>query len=76
MKGYFVWSLMDVYELLGAYKISFGLYYVDLNDPSLERQPKLSAQWYSNFLHRRTIDPKLIIELEKNSLMSSLHNVI
>ncbi|KAI9093605.1 hypothetical protein K1719_027054 [Acacia pycnantha] len=76
VKGYFVWSLLDVYELLGGYEISFGLYYVDLNDQNLRRQPKLSAEWYSNFLHGRTIDSTLIIELKKNASMPSLHNVI
>ncbi|XP_054789015.1 beta-glucosidase 11-like [Prosopis cineraria] len=76
VKGYFVWSLLDLYELLGGYKISYGLYYVDLNDRELRRQPKLSAKWYANFLHRRTIDPKVIIELKKNAPMPSLHNVI
>ncbi|KAL9685858.1 hypothetical protein QQ045_023312 [Rhodiola kirilowii] len=49
-KGYFVWSLLDMVELLSGYKTSFGLYYIDFNDPDLARYPKLSAHWYSNFL--------------------------
>ncbi|MED6155517.1 glycosyl hydrolase 1 [Stylosanthes scabra] len=50
IKGYFVWSFMDVFELLDGYESSFGLYYVDRNDPELKRYPKLSAKWYSKFL--------------------------
>ncbi|XP_048503843.1 putative beta-glucosidase 6 isoform X3 [Beta vulgaris subsp. vulgaris] len=48
--GYFVWSLMDVYELLFGFDYTFGLYYVDFNDPNLTRHSKLSQKWYSGFL--------------------------
>ena len=50
MKGYFVWSFLDVFELLAGYYLRYGLYHVDFKDPELPRQPKLSAQWYSKFL--------------------------
>ncbi|CAE5956375.1 unnamed protein product [Arabidopsis arenosa] len=50
VKGYFQWSLMDVFELFGGYEKSFGLFYVDFKDPHLKRSPKLSAHWYSSFL--------------------------
>ncbi|RVW54524.1 Beta-glucosidase 11 [Vitis vinifera] len=42
-KGYFIWSFLDVLELLDGYESSYGLYYVDLDDPDLKRYPKLSA---------------------------------
>lgn len=50
MKGYFVWSFLDVFELMAGYYSRYGLYHVDFKDPELPRQPKLSAQWYSKFL--------------------------
>ncbi|CAH2039080.1 unnamed protein product [Thlaspi arvense] len=50
VKGYFQWSLMDLFELLGGYNMSYGLYYVEFKDPDLKRYPKLSAHWYSSFL--------------------------
>ncbi|KAJ1402352.1 Glycosyl hydrolases family 1, N-terminal conserved site [Sesbania bispinosa] len=50
VKGYFAWSFMDLFELLDGYRSSFGLYYVDREDPELKRYPKLSAKWYSRFL--------------------------
>ncbi|XP_043708508.1 beta-glucosidase 22-like isoform X1 [Telopea speciosissima] len=53
VKGYFTWSFLDVYELFYGYQSSYGLYYVDFNSPDLERYPKLSAHWYSNFLKGR-----------------------
>nr|GFA86386.1 beta-glucosidase 11-like isoform X2 [Tanacetum cinerariifolium] len=34
-KGYFVWSFMDVFELLGGYDTGFGLYHLDLDDKNL-----------------------------------------
>ncbi|XP_031485985.1 beta-glucosidase 22-like isoform X2 [Nymphaea colorata] len=51
-RGYFVWSLIDVFEVLGGYEVSYGLYEVDFKDKALPRSPKLSAHWYSNFLKR------------------------
>ncbi|KDP28151.1 hypothetical protein JCGZ_13922 [Jatropha curcas] len=50
-RGYFVWSFLDAYEILGnGFEMSFGLYFVDVEDPGLKRKPKQSAHWYSNFL--------------------------
>ncbi|VVB16966.1 unnamed protein product [Arabis nemorensis] len=49
-RGYFVWSFMDLFEILSGYEFSFGMYYVNFSDPHLKRSPKLSAQWYSAFL--------------------------
>jgi beta-glucosidase len=79
VKGYFVWCFLDEFELLGGYEISYGLYYIDMKDPSLRRQPKLSAKWYTKFLKRKPMDPKVIIEIDMNQLLPShtaslLHN--
>ncbi|XP_030522334.1 beta-glucosidase 11-like isoform X1 [Rhodamnia argentea] len=65
-KGYFTWSLLDVFELLDGFRSSFGLYYVDLDDPGLRRYPKLSAEWYSHFLKGGSITPNAGIELKGN----------
>ncbi|XLS48456.1 hypothetical protein HN51_022814 [Arachis hypogaea] len=73
IRGYFVWSFMDVFELLSGYEFTYGLYYIDLKDPTLRRQPKLSSVWYSNFLNNRTMDPMVAMQIEKNS---SLHDAI
>ncbi|KAL3505316.1 hypothetical protein ACH5RR_035157, partial [Cinchona calisaya] len=54
-KGYFLWSFLDGFEVLGGYENAFGLVYVDLNDKQLRRYPKLSAHWYSHFLKGRSI---------------------
>ncbi|XP_027365305.1 hydroxyisourate hydrolase-like isoform X2 [Abrus precatorius] len=62
VKGYFAWSFLDVFELLDGYKSSFGLYYVDRDDPELRRYPKLSAKWYREFLRGRSTS----VELEKD----------
>ncbi|KAL3718510.1 hypothetical protein ACJRO7_003610 [Eucalyptus globulus] len=66
VKGYFTWSLLDVFELLDGYQSGYGLYYVDLDDPELRRYPKLSAKWYSRFLKGGSITPDGGIELEGN----------
>lgn len=58
---------MDAFEILGGYEQSYGLYYIDMKDPSLKRQPKLSAEWYSSFLNKKPMDAKFAIEIEKNS---------
>ena len=64
-RGYFIWSFLDVLELLDGYRSSFGLYYVDLEDPDLKRYPKLSAHWYSDFLKRRNMSSDGDIRIEK-----------
>ncbi|KAH7676639.1 Beta-glucosidase protein [Dioscorea alata] len=55
VRGYFVWSFMDVFELLHGYQTRFGLYFVDFDDKERKRIPKLSAHWYSNFLKGKNI---------------------
>lgn len=52
VRGYFVWSLLDNFEWIDGYSVRYGLYYVDRQ--TLERIPKLSAQWYKNFLTNGT----------------------
>ncbi|KAF3436441.1 hypothetical protein FNV43_RR23533 [Rhamnella rubrinervis] len=49
-RGYFVWSFMDTLEFFGGNMFGYGLYYVDFDDSNLQRYPKSSAIWYSNFL--------------------------
>ncbi|KEH23192.1 putative beta-glucosidase [Medicago truncatula] len=71
IKGYFVWSFMDVLEILSGYEESFGLYYIDMKDPNLKRQPKLSAKWYSDFLKRKPMDSKIIMEIENDAPLPS-----
>ncbi|XP_027928105.1 beta-glucosidase 11-like isoform X1 [Vigna unguiculata] len=77
VKGYFVWSFMDVFEIGSGYELSYGLYYVDMNDPNLRRKPKLSAKWYSNFLKGKPMDPKITETQNNASVLShipSLHS--
>ncbi|XP_050289351.1 beta-glucosidase 11-like [Quercus robur] len=65
-RGYFQWALLDVLELLDGYVSSYRLYYVDLDDPDLKRQPKLSAHWYSHFLKSKGVSSDGFLKLEKN----------
>ncbi|PIA61413.1 hypothetical protein AQUCO_00300738v1 [Aquilegia coerulea] len=51
-RGYFLWSFLDVFELLSGYVKRYGLVHVNFEDKDLKREPKLSAQWYSNFLKK------------------------
>ncbi|WOL00435.1 beta-glucosidase 22-like [Canna indica] len=54
VKGYFVWSFMDVFEFLAGYQSRCGLYFVNFDDERRERRPKLSANWFTNFLINKT----------------------
>lgn len=49
VKGYMIWSFMDNFEWANGYDIKFGIYYVDRS--TQKRIPKLSAQWFYDFLH-------------------------
>ncbi|MCU9534028.1 6-phospho-beta-galactosidase [Streptococcus sp. CSL10205-OR2] len=44
VKGYFIWSLMDVFSWSNGYEKRYGLFYVDFN--TQERFPKKSAYWF------------------------------
>ncbi|XP_022899076.1 beta-glucosidase 11-like isoform X2 [Olea europaea var. sylvestris] len=68
-RGYFQWTFLDCFELLGGYWPSFGLYYVDLDDKNLTRYPKLSAHWYSNFLKRKIASSNAITEVGYNTIV-------
>ncbi|KAK9096976.1 hypothetical protein Sjap_022473 [Stephania japonica] len=50
VRGYFVWSFMDCFELIDGYRSHYGLYAVDFNDASRKRYPRRSAHWFSSFL--------------------------
>ncbi|XP_017273487.1 klotho [Kryptolebias marmoratus] len=50
--GYTAWSLIDGFEWHREYGIRRGLYYVDFNTPDMKREPKTSATFYRNVIHR------------------------
>ncbi|KAH0470759.1 hypothetical protein IEQ34_000482 [Dendrobium chrysotoxum] len=54
VRGYFIWTFVDGYELISGYSSRFGLYHVNFEDSEHERTPKLSAHWYHNFLRKGT----------------------
>jgi len=51
VKGFLAWSFLDCNEWFAGFPVRFGLNFVDYND-GLKKYPKLSAQWYKNFLKR------------------------
>jgi beta-glucosidase len=53
LKGYFHWSLVDNYEWHRGYAQRFGLLYV--NYATLERTPKLSAEFYRELVARNAL---------------------
>ncbi|CAH9093535.1 unnamed protein product [Cuscuta epithymum] len=48
VRGYFFWSLFDNFEWTYGYTKRLGLYHVDR--VTLKRTPKLSANWYKQFI--------------------------
>ena len=48
VRGYFLWSLLDNFELAFGYSRRFGIVYVDFE--TLERVPKDSFAWYRDFI--------------------------
>jgi beta-glucosidase len=68
VKGYSVWSLMDMYEIFGGYKAHFGLIRIDFKNPRRQRQPRLSAHWYSDFLKNN-----VTIQVESGAATATSH---
>lgn len=53
VKGYFLWSLMDVFSWSNGYNKRYGLFYVDFE--TQKRYPKESAYWYKQLAETRII---------------------
>jgi beta-glucosidase len=51
--GYFLWSAQDNFEWVWGYGNRFGLIYVDFD--TLERTPKLSAEWFREVARRNAV---------------------
>jgi beta-glucosidase len=51
--GYFLWSAQDNFEWVDGYGNRFGLVYVDFE--TLERTPKLSAEWFREAARRNAV---------------------
>ena len=54
VKGYFIWSLMDVFSWSNGYEKRYGLFYVDFE--TQERYPKKSAHWYKKVAESQVIE--------------------
>ncbi|KDP28150.1 hypothetical protein JCGZ_13921 [Jatropha curcas] len=71
-RGYFVWSFLDLFEIVGhGFESTYGLYFVDVEDSNLTRKPKQSAHWYSNFLKDSNASSDKTIQLDREILPSS-----
>uniref|UniRef100_A0A0A9HCT8 BGL20 n=1 Tax=Arundo donax TaxID=35708 RepID=A0A0A9HCT8_ARUDO len=68
VRGYSVWSFMDLYEIFGGYKAHFGLIHVNFRDQKRQRQLRLSAYWYSDFLKNNTV-----IQVEDGAATAASH---
>jgi beta-glucosidase len=53
LHGYFVWSLLDNFEWADGYATRFGLTYVNYH--TLQRTPKLSAEFYREVIAQRRV---------------------
>jgi 6-phospho-beta-galactosidase len=53
VRGYFLWSLMDVLSWTNGFNKRYGLFYVDFD--TQERLPKKSARWMREVANRRQV---------------------
>ena len=53
VKGYYIWSLMDVLSWSNGYDKRYGLFYIDYRDQ--KRYPKKSAYWYKLLSERHAL---------------------
>ncbi|TVU06507.1 hypothetical protein EJB05_49728, partial [Eragrostis curvula] len=60
VNGYFVWSFLDVFEVLYGYSFRFGLYGVDFGSEGRTRYTRHSARWYTSFLHGGELRPAML----------------
>ncbi|CAM0958441.1 unnamed protein product [Alopecurus aequalis] len=55
--GYFVWSFLDLFELLDGYRTRYGICGVDMNSEGRTRYLRESGLWYSGFLNGSELKP-------------------
>ena len=53
VKGYYIWSLMDVLSWSNGYNKRYGLFYIDYKDQ--KRYAKKSAYWYKLMSERKEL---------------------
>lgn len=51
VKGYYLWSTMDLYSWINGYEKRYGLVRVDYED-NLKRIPKKSYYWYRDYIKK------------------------
>ena len=54
VKGYFLWSLMDLFSWSNGYNKRYGLFYVDF--ATQKRYPKASAYWFKRLSETKRIN--------------------
>ena len=54
IKGYFLWSLQDMFSWTNGYEKRYGAFYVDFE--TQERYPKKSAYWYKKLAETQIIE--------------------
>ncbi|XP_051229498.1 beta-glucosidase 32 [Lolium perenne] len=59
VQGYFVWSFLDMFELVSGYSSRYGLCGVDMNAEERTRYVRNSGHWYSGFLKGGELRPEL-----------------
>ncbi|CAD6224269.1 unnamed protein product [Miscanthus lutarioriparius] len=62
VQGYFLWSFLDVFEILFGYRMRFGIYGVEFNSTARTRYQRHSAKWYSSFLRGGELRPVALPE--------------
>ncbi|XP_041970682.1 myrosinase 1-like [Aricia agestis] len=59
VRGYNVWSFIDLFEWKYGYVNKYGLYEVDFSSPNRTRTARKSAHYYKNIATTRTISKKV-----------------
>ena len=54
VRGYFVWSTMDLYSWINGYAKRYGLVYIDYENGN-KRIPKDSYYWYRDFIESQEV---------------------
>ncbi|CAH2057012.1 unnamed protein product, partial [Iphiclides podalirius] len=65
VKAYTAWTLIDNFEWMDGYNVTFGLYHVDFKEPKRKRTPRASSYYYKEVIRNHSYDVDIYVDRDE-----------